>query len=79
MKRFLNKKVGVIEIVNDKLAVQYEKHADLYELVGDKKDETKSLDDLTVKELKAKAKELDIEYNSDIKKDELIELIKNAG
>lgn len=38
MKKFINKKTGIVELVtNEKLLEQYEKHADVYEEVKEKK------------------------------------------
>lgn len=72
MKVFRNKQVGVLEYVtNEALIKQYEKYTDLYELVEDKK----ANNEPTLNELKKKAKEMGIEYDNKVKKDELLALI----
>lgn len=72
MKVFRNKQVGALEYVtNEALIKQYEKYTDLYELVEDKK----ANNEPTLNELKKKAKEMGIEYDNKVKKDELLALI----
>lgn len=70
MKLFKNKKLGIIEKVSNELVIkQYEKYTEFYEEV---KENTK---EPTLNELKAQAKELGIEYDSKVTKDELLTLI----
>lgn len=72
MKTFKNKTLGILEhVTNEALIEQYEKYTDLYELVEDKK----SNNEPTLNELKKKAKEMGIEYDNKVKKDELLALI----
>lgn len=68
MKTFKNLKNGVLEhVTNEKLISQYEKYTDVYKLVEDKEP--------TLNELKKKAKEIGIEYDTKVTKAELLELI----
>ncbi len=70
--KFKNKVTGqVLTPKNDMVKEQLVK-SDLFELVGSEKQ------DLSYKELKAKADELEIEYAHNISKSSLIELIENA-
>lgn len=72
MKSFINLKTGLIETPNNDMVVkQYEKHTDLYKLVEEKKVDKEP----TLNDLKKKAKEMGIEYDNKVKKDELLALI----
>lgn len=71
MKTFKNNKTGVIyEVTNEVLVEQYESRKDLYTEI------TKgATNEPTLNELKKKAKEMGIDYDNKVKKDELLALI----
>lgn len=69
MKIFKNKELGIIEKVKNEMVIeQYEKRPEIYEEIKENKEPT-------LNELKAKAKEMGIEYDNKVKKDELLALI----
>lgn len=71
-KKFKNLKTGnIYETSNKEVIEQYEKYTELYAPIGNIKEPTYA-------ELKAKAKEMGLEFKSNIKKDDLVALIKSV-
>lgn len=81
--KFKNKFSGIIEEPNDKIVAQYTKRPELWEPVKEKGAKAGTGTEPNYKELKDLATNLGLEFPSNIKKDALVELIKqhneNAG